>query len=225
MNTLTNLVMKYQQETDSTKKEYLLADVYDSLKLTIASRVKRYTYSLRGDAAYAQSIALEVLMQTVEDFKYTGQEFVTYYIHVLENKLIDAVRKVTAAKRSHNTCYELSLEGYETCDTESGVVNIAKFDRFSDEALAITDEYDIEGTPSIATILDKYAEVNTTDADIIELIIKYSAEGYKKSDMTAAIVEYFGAEKYAGKVQRFVSHAKKRFKEFAEKEYGYEFSF
>lgn len=219
MNQLTTLVLEMQGTTNKEKKDILFTDVYTCLQSTMEGIVNGYTYSLKGDAHAGYSIALEHLLKCVEVFNFEGYEFATFYKKTLRNKLVDLVRKTNADKVKHNTSYDVSLS-MDAKDSDGYSFSVE--DRFNDSALQVNDEYDTEDTTTLAWLLDQFHAVKPAEAEVLEILIQYSAEGYQKKDLTDALARHYGSEKYTGTIQKRVSRIRESFKKFAG-EYGMDY--
>jgi hypothetical protein len=214
MNQLTAKVLELQKlEVGSVERDLLFADIYESVKFTMEGIVNGYSFSLKGDVHEGLSEALNHLVNCCESFKYEGFEFLTFYKKTLKNKMIDLVRKLNAEKVRHNTSYDFSLS-VDVQDGEGSTYSIE--DRFQDESLQVNDSYNIEKEEvTLSSILDKFAEVKPFEAGVIEIMLKYSAEGYQKKDLTSALATYYGLDTYNSTVQKRVSRVRETFKKFA----------
>lgn len=219
MNQLTAKVLEMQGTTDIYKKDFLFTDVYTGLQSTIEGIVNSYTYSLKGDFHTGYSMAMEVLEKCVKVFKYEGNEFSTMYKRSLRNAMVDLIRKVNTEKMKPNTSYEISLSS-EAKDDDGSQYSIG--DRLNAEGLQVKDTYDIEEHTSVTWLLDKFHSVRPAEAEVIEILVQYSAEGYQKKDLTDALAKHYGSEGYTGTIQKRVSRCRDAFKKFAG-EYGMDF--
>lgn len=218
MNSLTQNVLNLQNlEKGTYKYDLVFSEIFFGVQPAMNAIVNSFATSLRGDVQAGESLAMEHIVTCCDKFQYKGYEFLTFYKKTLHNKMVDLVRSITADKMKHNTSYAISL-------SVGGQDGLTEEDRFHDEALQVTDIYREGLTLSIETILDEYAAVKPVEADLVNLQITYSAEGYKQQDLSKAIAEYFGEETYSNKLQARFSRAIKNFKKYAD-EKGYIFNF
>ena len=218
MDNLTKTVLELQKvEKGSYEWDRLYTDVYMSLHNSIDIIVRGFELALRGDLQEGHSVAMQQLMKCVEVFQYNGHEFATFYKKTLRNKLIELSKHFVTRKMKHNTSYEVALDAEVTNDDGT---TFPILERIVAKQLEVN-ESDNSGTITLSQLLDEFAEVNKQQADILEILIQYSADGYKRKDASAAITKYLGAEEYTGYVQKRVSRARKAFQDFAIKR-GYD---
>lgn len=219
MNELTKTVIELQKvEKGSHEWDTMYTYVYECLQGTINQMVSNFELALRGDIQEGHSIAMLQLIKCINTFKYEGYEFRTFYRKSLRNKLVDLTRTLMAKKMRHNTSYSVSLS---TDVTDESGFSYPIMDRLQDISLRTYNRYNIEEAPSLSQLLDAFSEVDREKADILEILIKYSAEGNSKRDVTTALANYYGSNEYTGLIQRRVSRAREAFKKFA-CENGYE---
>lgn len=218
MDNLTKTVLELQKvEKGSYEWDRLYTDVYMSLHNSIDIIVRGFELALRGDLQEGHSVAMQQLMKCVEVFQYNGHEFATFYKKTLRNKLIELSKHFVTRKMKHNTSYEVALDADVTNDDGT---TFPILERIVAKQLEVN-ESDNSGTITLSQLLDEFAEVNKQQADILEILIQYSADGYKRKDASLAITKYLGAEEYTGYVQKRVSRARKAFQDFAIKR-GYD---
>lgn len=210
-----------QVEKDSYTWDCLFTDIYTCLHGELEAIVYYYERQLNGDVHSAYSEATLLLIRCIDNFEYKGFEFLSFYKKALHNKMIDEIRKINADKRKHNTSYEVSLSASLT-DNEGNSYSLV--DRGIDASLQAIDTYKEDDVIRLTTILDKYRCIKPIDTEVIEIMLKYSAEGYQKKDLTSALAEFYGSEKYTSTIQKRVSRVRENFKKFAI-EYGYAFHF
>ncbi|MFP3427144.1 hypothetical protein, partial [Pseudoalteromonas sp. SIMBA_162] len=87
-------------------------------------------------------------------------------------------------------------------------------DRYTDDNLKVTDTYMEAARIDLSKLLDAYWEVKPTEAEVIEVMLEYSAEGYQKKDLTLALANFYGSDKYTGAIQKRVSRVREDFKKF-----------
>lgn len=219
MDKLTKMVLELQKvEKGSYEWDVMYTNVYECLHTTINGMVNSFEYTLRGDLHEGHSTAMMQLVKCVETFKYEGHEFRTYYKKSLRNKLVDLTRTLGTKKMKHNTSYSVSLS--------AGVMDENGFsypilDRLHDENLYTNNKYEAEEGTTLSDLLDGFAVMDKEKADILEILITYSAEGYQKRDVTDALARYFGSNEYTGLIQKRVSRAREAFRKYAT-EQGYE---
>lgn len=221
MNKLTQNVLTIQGlKNDSYERDLLFTDIYNDVKRTINQVTSQYTYSLRGDAASIESVALEVLLDCVSTFTYEGYEFLTFFKKSLHNRVIDLIRHNSSAKVKHNVDYDLPISASK--EDEKGEYSTIEY--LAVEGLVTKDTYELEESLTLQTILDRFSMDKPKESGAIELMFKYSGEGYSKKDLTDALTKYYEGTKYAGAVQRKVSRAREAFKNYAIN-LGYKLSF
>ncbi|MCS0827446.1 hypothetical protein NX029_26380 [Cytobacillus firmus] len=218
MNSLTQNVLNLQNlEKGTYKYDLVFSEIFFGVQPAMNAIVNSFATSLRGDVQAGESLAMEHIVTCCDKFQYKGYEFLTFYKKTLHNKMVDLVRSITADKMKHNTSYDISL-------SVGGQDGLTEEDRFQDAALQVQDTYNEESVLSIGTLLDEYAKVKPVEADLVGLQMTFSAEGYKKQDLSNAIAAYFGEEEYSNKLQARFSRAIKNFKKFASDK-GYSFNF
>lgn len=213
MNELTKTVLELQKvKKGDYEWDCMYTYVYESLLPTTNRMVESFSQVLRGDIHEAHSAAMQQLMKCVESYKYEGYEFHTFYRKSLKNKLVDLSRKLTTKKMQHNTCYAVSLS-MDVTDDKGSTYSI--LERLHDEALHTRDSYSTGEVGSLSQLLEDFSLVDKEKAEVLEILITYSAEGYSKRDMTNALAAYYGSDGYTGTIQRRVSRAREAFKKFA----------
>lgn len=219
MDKLTGMVLELQKmEKGSYEWDVMYTGVYECLQTTINGMVSSFEYTLRGDLHEGHSTALSQLVKCVETFKYEGHEFRTFYKKSLKNKLVDLTRTLGTKKMKPNTSYSVSLSAGVT--DENGF-SFPILDRLHNENLRVYNEYEVEEGITLSDLLDAFAKIDEEKANILEILITYSAEGYQKRDVTDALARYFGSNEYTGLIQKRVSRAREAFRKYA-KEQGYE---
>lgn len=224
MNELTKKVLELQEtEKGSFEWEILFGEIYAGVQSSISIVVNSYAYSLRGDVAEGESVAMDHLLSSIETFTYVGYEFLTYYKKTLRNKLVDLVRHISTNKNRHNTCYEISLS-VSIQDSEGS--DFSADERMVDTSLVTTDTYGLDSENiSLAEILEDFRQDKPESAELLEIIMMYSAaNGFKKKDLGQAVARFYGEAEYNNKLQARVSRTIKNFKKYADNS-GYVFNF
>lgn len=195
MNTTTANVLKMQTiEKTSMEWESLFQEVYADMVDLISTLTQSYEYQLNGDIAAAESEAGLLLMHTIDRFDDQGYEFRSFYSRSLHNKLRDMVRTAKAKKNSH---------AYGTVGNEidfiqhPGMMMVEK---------NINEEID--------HLYGQYVRENPGHGHVLDLMLQYSAEGYSKSDLTAALIAYYGETTYTGTIQKRVSRIRESFRNY-----------
>lgn len=224
MNELTKKVLELQEtEKGSFEWDVLFGEIYTRVQPSMQIMVNSYAYSLRGDIAEGESVAMGHLVSTVETFSYVGYEFLTYYKKTLRNRLVDLVRHINTNKNKHNTCYEISLS-VSIQDNEGS--DFAADERMVDDSLITVDTYLLDSENiTLAEVLESFRKDMPEHAALLEIIMMYSsANGYKKKDLGAAVAAFYGESDYSNKLQARVSRTIKSFKKYADNN-GYVFNF
>jgi len=204
MNTLTTKVLKMQQiERTSMEWDFLFQEVYAELMDLIKTLSYSYEYHLKGDMAAAESEAGLLLVSTIERFEYQGFEFKSFFKKSLHNRLRDMVSTAKAQKNSI---------GYGTIGAE---IDFIEAGRMYERVISDSDH-------TLDSVYDAYALKNPDHGQVLEIMVKYSASFYNKSDLTDALAAHYGEATYNGTIQKRVSRIRESFRKYAA-EHGFNF--
>jgi DNA-directed RNA polymerase specialized sigma24 family protein len=210
LNNLTQTVLILQTvEKDSYEWDLLFSQVYAGIEKLADRIVETYREALKGDLHHGYSEAHLLLIKSIETFVYRGYEFTTYYRRVLKNRLVDLKRTAAADKNKPHSDYSLDFtRRHPTLGYTYSV-----FDKVP-RLLQTVDTYHKDAIHNLDNLIDEYRIENPKEADVIDIFVTYAAEGYCKSDLTAALADHYGSAEYTGKIQRRVSRIRQAFKEF-----------
>jgi hypothetical protein len=197
-------------EKDSYEWDLLFSQIYAGIAKTIEITVTSYRQALKGDLHHGFSEAQLLLLKSVKTFVFQGYEFSAYYVRALRNRLIDLKRSAAADKNKPH--FDLSLD-YMALNRPNGR-EYHLHDYLALKPLHCTDSYHNDELPNLDGLIEEYGTDHPQAVGVIDLLITYAAEGFSKSELTAALAAYYGSAEYDGKIQRRVSRIRQSFKEF-----------
>lgn len=214
MNELNAKVLELQKVTiNSPAGDFLFSDIYMMTMNATNDLVAMFRKSLHGDEANGHSKASDVLIRCIETFEYKGYDFLTYYKKSLHNALIDECRlyKTKKMQPNINTSQIVAMDNH----SETPRTGLSNSTTLLSELPTVTDELPSFEELSFEGVLFLYKKEHTFEYRVIETLIEYSAEHYKKSDLTTALASLYESDKYTSAIQKRVSRIRNHFKEFA----------
>lgn len=179
---------------------------------TIEPKAESFKKQLKGDVAKAVSEGYELLMKLIYKWEGTGS-FHTLYKTSYTNLLKNEVKATSAQKRKHNTSYEVSLS--ETIPSPyTSATELTMIDALYAESLYTEfDVTEINEDNQVEVLLEQFREKKPEQADLIDIMLNLS-DNPAKSELTDAVCNYYGTQKYTGVIQKRVSRAKESFYKF-----------